>query len=169
MNSLLKFMLVANLLLSVYWAQCPVGVTYTDILWSEGYSYSSITNLKIVNGYVWSDNSWTYTVSNGLISAVDYTMISKFDGQFNTIWGKALIGPVQQEAFQVTSDEKYIIFVPNQVSSWTVVKLNTNDGSFNLQNNLTPIVQWQSIQLSTDGASVYLAGYSNITIFYILS
>ena len=62
MNSLLKLVLVLNLVLAAYWAQCPVGVSYKNTLWSEGYSYTSITNLKTVNGYVWNDNSWAYTL-----------------------------------------------------------------------------------------------------------
>ena len=87
-------------------------------------------------------------------------MISRFDGQFNTVWKKTFIGLVQQEAFQVTSDENYIIFAPFQTLSWTVVKMNSSDGSFNLQTSLTFVTQWQSVQLSTDNTSIYLAGYS---------
>ena len=62
MNSLVKLVFAANLLFRAFWAQWPIGVSYTDILWSEGYSYTSFTNLKIVNGFAWNDNSWAYTL-----------------------------------------------------------------------------------------------------------
>ena len=109
------------------------------------------------------------TISNGLIAASDYAMISRFDGQFNIIWVKTLTGPVQQEAFQVTSDENYIIFAPNQLLSWTLVKLNTIDGSFSLQQSLTLVTQWQSVQLSSDNTSIFLAGYSTTPVLIQLN
>ena len=103
------------------------------------------------------------------MSSTNYAILSKFDGQFNTIWDKALTGSVQQEAFQVTTDEDYIIFTLNQVLSWTVVKLNTNDGSFNLQQILTSVTQWQSVQLSTDNTSIYLSGFTSSPVLIQLN
>ena len=160
MKFLYKITLIVTLVICAFWSQCPVGVNQNYCLSSIAYSYSSITNLKIVNGYACSDNSWIYTISNGLISTTDYTVISKFDGQFSTIWYKTMTGPVQQESFQVTSDENYIILAPNQLLSWTLVKLNTVDGSFSLQQSLTLVTQWQSVQLSSDNTSIFLVGYS---------
>ena len=148
------------IIVNIFWSEWPIGVNKNYSLESEAYSYSSITNLKIVNGFVWSDNSCTYAVSNGLISASDYSMISKFDGQFNTVWKHTLAGKVQHQAVQLTLDQNYLVFAPYQTLTWTVVKLSTSDGSISLQSSPTLVTQWQSVQLSSDNTSIYLAGFS---------
>lgn len=122
-------------------AQCSPGVSSTYTLVSEAYTYSAITNLVNVNAYPCSDNTCAYTVANGLVTAVDYTMISKLDAQFIKTWEKALIGQVKQEAFQMSNDEQYMIFAPNNLVSCTLIKLNTSDGSFNQQKLLALISQ----------------------------
>ena len=104
-----------------------------------------------------------------MIASADYSMITKFDGEFNIVWIRTLPGLVQQEAFQISSDENYAIFVPYQALSWTMVRLNTSDGTFNNQIALVLVTQCKSVQLSPDNSSIYLAGYSTGPVLIQLS
>ena len=92
LSKLLLLFLIGSTVFSAMW---PVGVNQKDIIGTKAGSYSAITNLKIVNGYSWSDNSWIYTVANGQISLADYSMISKYDGQLNVVWKRTLPGLIK--------------------------------------------------------------------------
>jgi hypothetical protein len=161
------------LLISCYvWAQqCPVGTETTFTLDSEAYSYSLMTDLVNVNAHIWADSTWVYALANGKIGVNDYSMITKFDAQFVTTWERTVADKVYQEAFEVTSDENYIVFVPFNALSWTLAKINTSDGNFSIQKSITLVSQWSTIALSSDDSYVYLSGFqaSPIIIQFNLS
>ena len=60
MNQKWKYIMTLILIQSVFWAQWPVGVDLKYTINTEAYSYSAISNLKIVNGYVWNDISCVF-------------------------------------------------------------------------------------------------------------
>ena len=60
MNQKWKYIMTLILIQSVFWAQWPVGLDLKYTINTEAYSYSAISNLKIVNGYVWNDISCVF-------------------------------------------------------------------------------------------------------------
>lgn len=91
-------------------------------------------------------------------------MISKIDSNFNKIWEKTLQGKVYQEAFEVTTDETYMFFTPYDLTSCTLIKSLTSDGSISLQKSLALTAQCESLVLSTDNQYVYISGYNGTPI-----
>ena len=104
--------------------------------------------------------SWAFTISNGLVSSTDYSALSKVDSLLNSIWVKALPGLISQSGVQITNDESTLVFAVYSTSSCTVVKLNTLDGSFNIQKTYLLASQWQSLTLSADNTYAYFTTVS---------
>ena len=128
-----------------------------DHIASVGYSYTGITNLKVVRAFIWNDNSCAYTISNGLVSSTDYSIISKVDSILDSLWTKTLPGLISKTGVKITNDENYLIFTPYSSSSCTVAKINASDGSFSVQKSISSSSKWLSLSLSSDNTYAYFS------------
>ena len=159
MSAVLKPLVMLMILIyNTLWAQCPVGTTSSETLVAQGFSYSGVSNLKLNNWFVSSDNTQVFASAYGQIASVDNSMVFKMDHLFNIQWSKCFPGLVEHESMRISQDLANIFLVPYSASQWVIIKINSSTGSIIQQVSLLLVASWESLQLSNDGVYIYVSG-----------